>query len=1434
MNTASQAFTAAFIQNTLPQWFIQATPAMRDALRQDMTRAQSARENLSQILQRIQDVPTFGRPLLTQALDAEFGPGLNVDLDHFFHARFERDRLTGRAVPQGSSTRSLLAAALQNFEETEVGEAGRESSSAIVRGNPDDSTAHASADPLDVPPGRFIELCRRLDLGGQYQRHLRQVLHPVARPDVPASLDSHDIKARIIEHARLTLRVDCHIAHLKGAIDEAHYQALLSIDVHGPAGSISTLQLLGCKLRGAWVFMSGEQAGCTVYMPGEPDNAVQSYASLQQFTEALRTKLRAEAYQRYFDRFIPQRSKAAFFKRLHERLSPQVLHSLVRGKGFHRQLISVAEEDQTAFLDLQVIGLGGSLGDMVYLQQMLRIKDDARVLAVPTDDENRKTREQRLAEWLDYGMDVLNIAALFVPGLGETMMLVAGAQMLDDTFEGVEAWRHGDMDEALAHLGNVAKNLALMGALGAAGAVTNTMAAEIPRSQPPSFLKRSVLARDASGRLRLTDVGAALRRLHPDLTDIDDRSVTRIMALSGVDEARLALLHIGEQPAPASLVDTAKRFRLRRQAADSAQAFEAAYRTSEQSSDPLIALLRRDFPSLTLAAGQSLFTEASAEQRLAMVETQRIPLEVAGKVREHLRQTRMNRALEGFFLTPGTANGDLQRLTLRSLGTFPGWPADLRIEIRDGIATGPLLDSIGSEDAGQRRVLIKGNKGFQVDGAEEPANKGSLFSSLLRALPEESRQAMGFSDTDADVRALKRRVFHWVRSQPKWAAEQLGQWTLPPTFSPPQRFLDGRIGYPLSGRGAGLPVAESPIQQQLLQAMTHLYPESVDLAEQVRSMAQRGRSLDQLLVATQARTLAYDQLHVSLIAWAEADDMSVLLNEGERLARRRVANALGRAWRYSHGAAPRGSRWLTLEYLSVPTLPPLPHFYADITQIDLVNVQFDTAGANAFMANFPNVSHLNVRGSLTEIPEVLPQLQRLGHLSLENMPWTFGQPAMDRVMDIPALDSLSLAGTYLGDLNDTSRLSLSMLWINNTGLTEWPQWAHSVGLRELDISDNHITEVPAEVIENPTDHDRHTLIYAYNNPLSHQSLEDYWRNDTGYGHRYRLDYDFPEDIREIPVEGAPMDTDSESSDDEGEPHAHRAGSSGAVPVPSVQLWLRPGEEALNQRLLAAWAQVQQAADAPHLLMLLQRLRETADFRQFHAELASDVLTVLETAAQDATLRGQLDVMANDRLFGANQTCQDGARLIFSDIQVAVYSHESLRGVAESQRTEGMFRVIRQLFRLNEVQAIADAEIARRESLGMALDHAEVRLAYRIGLADDLGLPGQPHRMVWARLAAVDRGALLDARRRVLEAERGPALLQFAVNDQQWNARLRAEHQGGLEMATASVRDRMAALEEHPPTDPDEYHRRGLALMAERDVAEALMLSQLTDLYRAAW
>jgi hypothetical protein len=277
-----------------------------------------------------------------------------------------------------------------------------------------------------------------------------------------------------------------------------------------------------------------------------------------------------------------------------------------------------------------------------------------------------------------------------------------------------------------------------------------------------------------------------------------------------------------------------------------------------------------------------------------------------------------------------------------------------------------------------------------------------------------------------------------------------------------------------------------------------------------------------------------------------------------------------------------------------------------------------------------------------------------------------------------------------------------------------------------------------------------------------------------------------------------------------------------------------GRTELNSRLRIAWQQVETAGDAPNLLVLLQRLREAPDFKRFHEELANDVMRVLEVAADDPALRAELEIMANDRLFGADQTCEDGARLIFSDIQVAVYARNELQRVPEARHTEVLFRLMRGLFRLNEVQIIADLEIASREARDVLVDHAEVRMAYRIGLATDLSLPGQPLSMAWSRLASVDRQAILAARRQVLERETGDEFVSYAVADRRWNERLRAEHQAELTRATASIRAQMDALEESPPTDHDEYDRQGRALIASLNAAEKALLEQLTSSMRQQW
>ncbi|MCP6135278.1 hypothetical protein NL393_39465, partial [Klebsiella pneumoniae] len=65
--------------------------------------------------------------------------------------------------------------------------------------------------------------------------------------------------------------------------------------------------------------------------------------------------------------------------------------------------------------------------------------------------------------------NVLNLASFFVPGLAEVMLVVGGAQLVDDFLEGVHAANEGDADAAISHLFAVFSGLAQFSALGAAG-----------------------------------------------------------------------------------------------------------------------------------------------------------------------------------------------------------------------------------------------------------------------------------------------------------------------------------------------------------------------------------------------------------------------------------------------------------------------------------------------------------------------------------------------------------------------------------------------------------------------------------------------------------------------------------------------------------------------------------------------------------------------------------------------------------------------------------------------------------------------------------------------------------------------------------------------------------------------------------------------------
>lgn len=99
--------------------------------------------------------------------------------------------------------------------------------------------------------------------------------------------------------------------------------------------------------------------------------------------------------------------------------------------------------------------------------QLAQIKDDARLLAVPTADEDSQSRLARQAAFWNAGLSALTLVMGFVPVVGEMMLLFGVVQLGVDIYEGIEAWERNDKVAALEHLFDVAQNLTMVAAPGA-------------------------------------------------------------------------------------------------------------------------------------------------------------------------------------------------------------------------------------------------------------------------------------------------------------------------------------------------------------------------------------------------------------------------------------------------------------------------------------------------------------------------------------------------------------------------------------------------------------------------------------------------------------------------------------------------------------------------------------------------------------------------------------------------------------------------------------------------------------------------------------------------------------------------------------------------------------------------------------------------------
>jgi len=294
------------------------------------------------------------------------------------------------------------------------------------------------------------------------------------------------------------------------------------------------------------------------------------------------------------------------------------------------------------------------------------------------------------------------------------------------------------------------------------------------------------------------------------------------------------------------------------------------------------------------------------------------------------------------------------------------------------------------------------------------------------------------------------------------------------------------------------------------------------------------------------------------------------------------------------------------------------------------------------------------------------------------------------------------------------------------------------------------------------------------------------------------------------------DSDLESDSDAG---IHRHGPTGAdtAEPANVGQWLDgTAEEIIGHQ--AVWDQIAAAGDAPMLMALIGRLRETADYLRAREALVQRVWHVLGAAAQDPQLRHLLNAMAEEAI--ASRTCGDGVRLEFNQMEVQVFALDALRDIPDAERGPTLYRLMRRFYRLDEVDRLARLNARGR-------DEAEVRLAYRLRLAERLDLPLPPARMLYRTAAAVTADELLTVEGQVLASQDGSQFFANALNRDFWAAWLRDTYPSAFADLKATFDSERARVEDEFPELDDAYFARINTLDAEQKTREQELMKQLT-------
>ncbi|WP_017906385.1 NEL-type E3 ubiquitin ligase domain-containing protein, partial [Pseudomonas asplenii] len=813
------------------------------------------------------------------------------------------------------------------------------------------------------------------------------------------------------------------------------------------------------------------------------------------------------------------------------------------------------------------------------------------------------------------------------------------------------------------------------------------------------------------------------------------------------------------------------------------------------------ASVRQRFPELPGAVLREVIAQSDVVVKDRLLMDSPLPLQLVEDLTDIAREVRVNRALEGGFLS-SVSNPDTLRLQLPILGKMVGWPIDLRIEIRDNSVSGPLLAQLGNGDLPRRKVFVRTEDGYQAfdaaGGALGPQMTGddALSAAVLDSLSVGERMAMGIRL--GEEAQLQKLLTGMSLVRPREALETaLGLPPRKPGYEPASwRRMDPagctrvrRGGVETTGRG--------------VRRLSRLYP---DLCEaEVRSLlVQLGD--DSVLVRNRIRSLELELelLRSILSSWYgrsfEQRGQSIWLGSMQE-GRMQASQILERCWRrqtprtYDDSGVAIG-HGLSLEGLRVVSLPHLPEAigFEHVTELSLKSMDLTHMPAG-FLGRFPRLRKLDLANNrLRALPEAIAEMDELRELHLQENRIVLSQEAVAQLSRLHQLEVLNLNGNSDVGLLDVGRMPhLRRLFLRGTGIDHLPEGLLTrTSLSAADLRGNLIQTLPDELYDAPSPITRRIVLRHNPLGLANQSPLAAYRLRTG------ITFGIPE---------AELALDEYSS---------------------RRRWLADIEGERRNQLQSLWQGLWHEPGSQELFDLLGRLGGSADYLKTRSDLTRRVWQVLEAAGENGELRRELFDLAANPL-----TCVDSAAQSFSQLEVRVLLARARALAIGGDEPVQLLKLARGLFRLEQIDAIARNHVqALAENpevpSASAVDEIEVNLAYRVGLGRLMHLPGQPREMFFRSIAHVTEEQIQAAHARILQAEQTPRLTAFIAGRDFWIDYLKKKYPRDFSRFNQPFHEQEEQLlRESPTMHSERYFRHLSTLMDSHRAEEQMFLTSLT-------